>query len=90
MGAGVRRQTITALILKAVITTYQRTLPNPLRTIPLTNARHNTLINPAMVICFNCRKDSYFTTSYLELKDMGNIKEIEEEETSNKLGKEEP
>jgi hypothetical protein len=28
--------------------------------------------------------------SYLELKDMGNIKEIEEEEMSDKLGKEEP
>jgi hypothetical protein len=28
--------------------------------------------------------------SYLELKDTGNIKEIEEEEMSNKLGKEEP
>jgi len=28
--------------------------------------------------------------SCLELKDIGNIKEIEEEEMSNKLGKEEP
>jgi len=28
--------------------------------------------------------------SYLELKDIGNIKEIKEEELSNKLGKEEP
>jgi len=43
-----------------------------------------------MVTCFNYRKDSYFTTSYPELKDIGNIKEIEEEEMSNKLGKEEP
>jgi hypothetical protein len=43
-----------------------------------------------MVTCFNYRKDGYFTTSCLELKDIGNIKEIEEEETSNKLGKEEP
>ena len=43
-----------------------------------------------MVIYFNYRKNSYFTTSYLELKDMGNIKEIEEEEISNKSGKEEP
>jgi len=41
-------------------------------------------------MCFNCRKDGYFTTSYPELKDIGNIKEIKEEETSNKLGKEEP
>jgi hypothetical protein len=43
-----------------------------------------------MVTCFNYRKDSYFTTSCLELKDMGNIKEIEEEEMSDKSGKEEP
>jgi len=43
-----------------------------------------------MVMYLNYRKDSYFTTSYLELKDIGNIKEIEEEETSNKLEKEEP
>jgi len=28
--------------------------------------------------------------SYLELKDKGNIKEIEEKEISNKSGKEEP
>jgi len=81
---------MTTLILKAVITTYLQTLPNPLCTIPLTNAYYNTLINPAMVTCFNCRKDSYFTTSYLEPKDIGNIKEIEEEETFNKLGKEGP
>jgi len=43
-----------------------------------------------MVTCFNCGKDSYFTISCPELKDIGNIKEIEEEEMSNKLGKEEP
>jgi len=43
-----------------------------------------------MVTCFNCGKDSYFTTSYPEPKDMGNIKEIEKEETPNKLGKKEP
>jgi len=43
-----------------------------------------------MVICFNYRKDSYFALSCLELKDIGNIKEIEEEEISNKLGKKEP
>jgi len=42
-----------------------------------------------MVTCFNCRKDSYFTIFCLELKDIYNIKEIEEEEISNKLGKEE-
>jgi len=43
-----------------------------------------------MVTCFNCGKNSYFTTSYLEPKDIGNIKEIKEEEISNKLGKENP
>jgi len=41
-----------------------------------------------LVICFNYRKDGYFAISYLELKDIGNIKEIEEEEEiSNKLKK---
>jgi len=43
-----------------------------------------------MVICFNYKKDSYFALSCLTLKDIGNIKEIKEEEISNKLGKEEP
>ena len=43
-----------------------------------------------MVTYFNYGKDSYFTISYPELKDMGNIKEIEEEEMFNKLRKEEP
>ena len=45
-----------------------------------------------MVTYFNCGKDSHFALFYLELKDIGNIKEIkeEEEETSNKLKKEEP
>jgi len=43
-----------------------------------------------MVTYFNYRKGSYFITFYLELKNIGNIKEIEEEEISNKLEKEEP
>jgi len=43
-----------------------------------------------MITYFNCGKGSYFALFYLELKDIGNIKEIEEEETSNKLGKKEP
>ena len=45
-----------------------------------------------MVICFNCGKNNYFALSYLELKDISNIKKIkeEEEETSNKLKKKEP
>jgi len=38
---------------------------------------------------FNYKKDSYFTMSYLELRDIGNIKKIEKEEISNKLEKEE-
>ena len=58
--------------------------------IPLANAYYNTLINPTIVTYFNCRKDSYFTISYLKLKDIGNIKEIKKEEISNKLEKEEP
>jgi len=73
-----------------VITAYLQALPNPLYTIPSANAYCNTPINSTIVMCFNYRKDSYFTTSYLELKDIGNIKEIEEEEISNKLGKKEP
>ena len=59
-------------------------------TIPLANACCNTPINPAMVTCFNYGKDSYFAMSYPKLKDIGDIKEIEEEEISNELGKEEP
>jgi len=59
-------------------------------TTPVANAYHNTLINPTIVTCFNYRKDSYFALSYPKLKDIGNIKEIEEEETSNKLEKKEP
>ena len=65
-------------------------MPNLLYTTPSANARCNTLINPTIVIYFNYGKDSYFAISYLELKNISNIKEIKEEETSNKLGKEEP
>jgi len=57
--------------------------------MPLANACCNTLINPTIVTCFDCGKNGYFTISYLEPKNIGNIKDIEEEETSNKLGKEE-
>ena len=58
--------------------------------MPLTSAHYITLINPAIVTYFNCGKDNYFTSSYPELKDIGNIKKIEkeEEEISNKLKKE--
>ena len=41
-------------------------------------------------MCYNYNKDSHFTLSCLELKDIGDIKEMEEGEMSNKLGKEEP
>ena len=58
--------------------------------MPLTSSRRNTLINPTIVIYYNYRKDSYFILSYLELKDIGNIKETEKEEISNESGKEEP
>jgi len=40
-------------------------------------------------MCFNYGKDGYFTSSCLELKDIGDIKEIEEGEMSDELGKEE-
>ncbi len=43
-----------------------------------------------MVIYYNCDKDGHFALSCLELKNIGNIKEIEEGEMSNKSGKEEP
>ena len=65
-------------------------MPNLLYTIPLTNAYYNTPTNPIIVMYFNCGKDSHFILSCLEYKDIGNIKEIEEEEMSNKLGKKEP
>jgi len=41
-------------------------------------------------MCYNCGKDKYFTSSCLELKNIGDIKEIEEEEISDELGKEKP
>jgi len=65
-------------------------LPDPPRTTPLTSNRRNTLIDPATVIYYNCDKDSHFALSCPELKDIGDIKEIEEGETSDELGKEEP
>jgi len=41
-------------------------------------------------MCYNCGKDGHFALSCLELKNINNIKEIEEEEILNELGKEEP
>ena len=60
--------------------------------MPLISVCHTTLINPAMVTYFNCGKNNYFVLSCLELRDIGNIKKIkeEEEEISNKLKKEKP
>ena len=43
-----------------------------------------------MIIYYNCDKDGHFALSCLEPKNIGNIKEIEEGETTNKLEKEEP
>jgi len=43
-----------------------------------------------MVIYYNYNKNSYFTLFCPELKNIGDIKEIEKGEMSNKLGKEEP
>jgi len=56
----------------------------------LTSTCYNTLINYNIVIYYNCGKDKYFILSYLELKKINNIKEIEEEKIFDKLGKEEP
>jgi hypothetical protein len=43
-----------------------------------------------LAIYYNYNKEGYFTLSCLKLKDIGDIKEIEEGEIFNKLGKEEP
>ena len=88
--ARVGRQAITASILKTVITINPRASSNPPRTTPLTSTRRNTPIDPATVTCYNCGKDGYFASSCLELKDIGNIEEMEEEDTSNESGKDEP
>ena len=75
-----------------VININLQALFSPLYSILLTSACCITLIDFATVICFNCGKNSYFVSSCPELKDIGDIKEIEKEEEkiSNKLGKEEP
>jgi len=41
-----------------------------------------------LATCYNYNKEGYFALFYLKLKDIGNIKEIEEGEISNKLEKE--
>ena len=74
-----------------VINANLQALSNPPQSTPLTSIYCTTLINPPTVTCFNCRKNSYFASSCLELKDINNIKKIEKEEkeTSNKSRKEE-
>jgi len=42
-----------------------------------------------LTTCYNCNKKGYFALFCLELKDIGDIKEIKEGEISDKLGKEE-
>jgi len=69
---------------------HWRASPDQLCTTPSADPYCNTPINPTLAICYNCNKEGYFTSSCPELKDMGDIKEIEEGETSNKLEKEEP
>ena len=81
---------MTTLVLKMVINANLRASSDPPYSIPPTSTCCTTLIDLATVICFNCGKDSYFISSCPEPKDIGNIKEIEEEETSNKLKKKEP
>jgi len=56
----------------------------------LINIYYNTLIDYDIVIYYNCGKDGYFVLSCPKLKNIGNIKEIKEEEISDELGKEEP
>ena len=73
-----------------VTTTHRRGSPDLPRTTPSAGTCCNTLINPTSATYYNYNKEGYFTLSCLELKDIGDIKEIEEGETSNKLGKEEP
>ena len=80
---------MTALILKIVITAYLWALFNPLYTMPSTSAYCSTLINFAIVIYFNCKKDNYFALSCPELKDINDIKEIKEKEIFKKLRKKE-
>jgi len=43
-----------------------------------------------LAIYYNYNKEGYFILFCPELKNIGDIKEIEEGETSDKLGKEEP
>jgi len=77
-----------ALIPQVVITSSLQASPDRLCTIPPISTRHNTLINPTIITCFNCRKKGHFILFYLKPKNINNIKEIKEEKIFNKLGKE--
>jgi len=73
-----------------VTTSSPQASPDRPRTTPPTSTRYSALIDPTIVMCFNCGKESHFTLSCLELKNINNIKEIKEKEMSNELGKEKP
>ena len=70
---------------------WLQALPDLLHTTPLTSICHNTPIDPATVIYYNCRENGYFISLYLEPKNTGNIKEIKEikKDISKELKKEE-
>ena len=75
---------------KAATTGHPRALPDQPYAIPPAMARRNTPIDPAIVMCYNCDKNGHFILFCLELKNIGDIKEIEEGEMFDKLGKKEP
>ncbi len=79
-----------AFVLKAATTGHPRASPDQPYATPPAIARRNTPINPATIMCYNCNKNGHFALSCLELKIIGDIKEIKEGETSNKSGKEKP
>ena len=89
IGTKVGRQAITAPALKIVTTMYLRASPDQSRATPPAIACCNTPIDPATVTCYNCDKDGYFALFCLELKNIGDIKEIKEGEMTDELEKEE-
>ena len=79
-----------AFILKAVTTMHPWALPNLLYTMPLTRTYCNTLINFAIVMYYNYKKNNRLTLAFLGLKDISNIKKIEKKDIINILGKNKP
>ena len=55
--------------------------------MPLISTHYNTLIDFTIVIYFNYKKEGHFALSCLKLKDINNIKKIEEKVIFNELGK---